>query len=92
MLRKILCDFEFIYKGKIYKAFNFYLGDTNRPQAAKTKDYTPQIVCKSFKIGTEELGKILKVHYWDIDKNKLERAGFKFIKIHIKFSPPLTQD
>ena len=92
MLRKILCDFEFIYRGRIYKAFSFYLGDTSRPQTAKNKDVTPQIVCKSFKISLEELGKKLKVHYWDIDRNKLEHAGFKFIKIHIKFSPPLSQD
>ena len=49
-------------------------------------------MCKSFKISLEELGKKLKVHYWDIDRNKLEHAGFKFIKIHIKFSPPLSQD
>ncbi|MBQ4493813.1 MAG: hypothetical protein II972_04370 [Elusimicrobiaceae bacterium] len=92
MLRKILCDFEFIYRGRIYKAFGFYLGDTTLPQTFKTKDVTPQIVCQSFKIGIEELGKILKVHYWDIDRNKLELAGFKFVKIQLKFFPPLSRD
>lgn len=92
MLRKILCDFEFIYMGRIYKSFGFYLGDTTLPQIAKTKDITPQIVCQSFKIPIEELGKILKVHYWDIDKNKLEQAGFKFVKVQMKFFPPLSRD
>ena len=92
MLRKILCDFEFIYRGRIYKAFSFYLGDTTLPKSFKTKDITPQIVCQSFKISIEALGKILQVHYWDIDRNKLELAGFKFIKIQLKFFPPLSRD
>ena len=92
MLRKILCDFEFIYRGRIYKAFSFYLGDTTLPKSFKTKDITPQIVCQSFKISIEELGKILQVHYWDIDRNKLELAGFKFVKIQLKFFPPLSRD
>ena len=92
MLRKMLCDFEFIYAGRIYKAFGFYIGDTTVPHIAKTKDITPQIVCQSFKISIEELGKILRVHYWDIDKHKLELAGFKFVKIQLKFFPPLSQD
>lgn len=92
MLRKILCDFEFIYLGRIYKSFGFYLGDTTLPHIAKNKDVTPQIVCQSFKIPIEELGRILKIHYWDIDRNKLEQAGFKFVKVQIKFYPPLSRD
>ena len=92
MLRKILCDFEFIYAGRIYKAYSFYLGDTTLPNVAKTKDVTPQIVCQSFKISIEELGKNLKVHYWDIDRHKLEQAGFQFVKIQLKFFPPLSVD
>ncbi len=91
MLRKVLCDFEFIYRGRIYKAFGFYLGDTTLPQQTRTKDMTPQIVCKAFKISIEELGKMLKIHYWDIDRNKLELAGFKFVKISLKFFPPLSR-
>ena len=92
MLRKILCDFEFVYMGRIYKSFGFYLGDTTIPHIAKTKDVTPQIVCQSFKIPIEELGRIIKVRYWDIDKNKLEQAGFKFVKVQLKFFPPLSKD
>ena len=92
MLRKILCDFEFIYLGRIYKSFGFYLGDTTLPHIAKSKDVTPQIVCQSFKIPIEELGRILKIHYWDIDRNKLEQAGFKFVKVQIKFYPSLSKD
>ena len=91
MLRKILCDFEFVFRGKCYKGYGLYLGDTTIPKVAKKKDMTPQIICQTFKISEEELGKLIRVHYWDLDRAKLEKAGFVFIKIDINFYPPLSK-
>lgn len=92
MLRKILCDFEIVYQGKTYKEYGIYLGDTSVPRTAKQKDYTPQIVCYALKVSGEELGKMVKSHYWDINKDKLEKAGFVFAKIDLSFYPPLNKD
>ncbi len=92
MLRKILIDYEIIYQGKIYKEYGVYLGDTSVPKAAKQKDFTPQIVCYALKINGEELGKIVKAHYWDINKDKLEKNGFVFNRIDLNFYPPLNKN
>ena len=91
MLRKILIDYEMIYQGKIYKEYGVYLGDTAIPKAAKQKDFTPQIVCYALKVTGEELGKMVKTHYWDINKAKLEKSGFVFVKINMTFYPPLSR-
>ena len=91
MLRKVLCDFEFVYQGRSYKEYGLYLGDTSVPNLAKRKDYTCQIVCQTFKMTEEELGKRIRVHYWDIDRNKLALAGFIFVKLDIYFFPPLSK-
>lgn len=91
MLRKILCDFEFIYQGKTYKEYGLYLGDTTIPHVAQKKDFTTQIICQTLKMTEEELGKIIKVPYWDIDRMKLEQAGFIFTKINIYFFPSLNK-
>lgn len=91
MLRKILIDFEFVFQGKVYKEYGAYLGDTAVPRVAKTKDYTPQIVCYALKMSGEELGKTIRCAYWDINKNKLELAGFAFVRIEMNFFPPLDK-
>ena len=91
MLRKILIDFEFVFQGKVYKEYSVYLGDTTIPKAAKTKDFTPQIACYALKMSGEELGKMIKTPYWDINKNKLELAGFAVIRIQMNFFPPLSK-
>lgn len=91
MLRKILCDYEFSFRGRTYKEFGLYLGDTTIPHATIRKDMTPQIASRALKLSEEELGNLIKVHYWDLDRNKLEEAGFVFIRIEITFSPPLSQ-
>ena len=91
MLRKILCDYEFIFRGRGYKSYDLYLGDTTVPYIVLKRDLTPQIVSSALKLSIEELGNLIKVHYWDLDRPKLEHAGFIFIKIEINFSPPLSQ-
>lgn len=91
MLRKILIDYEFVLNGKTYKEYGVYLGDTAIPKAAKQKDFTPQIACYALKVTGEELGKMLKAHYWDINKAKLEKYGFVFVKTNISFYPPLSR-
>ncbi len=91
MLRKILCDYEFFFRGRWYKDHAVYLGDTMAPALALKKDYTTQIVCYALKLSEEEIGGIIKVHYWDLDRVKFEKAGFVFTKIHLDFYPPLSQ-
>lgn len=91
MLRKILCDFEFVYQGRSYKEYGLYLGDTTIPHVAKKRDFTPEIVCQTLKLTKEELGKMIRVHYWDINRAKLELSGFIFVKLEIYFFPPLNK-
>lgn len=87
MLRKVLCNYEFIYEGITHKAYGEYLGDTSNVNSAKTKDYSSEVACKALKMGTEELAKMLNMKYWDISKFKLEQSGFKFVQIEIFFYP-----
>lgn len=91
MLRKILCDYEFSFRGRTYKDKAVYLGDTMVPALAKKKDFTPQIVCYALKLSQEEIANLIKVHYWDLDKTKFEQAGFVFIKLKLDFYPPLDK-
>ena len=91
MLRKILCDYEFVYQGKTYKEYGLYLGDTTVPNQAKRKDFTAQIICYTLKLTEEELGKMIRVRYWDIDRSKLELAGFVFVRLDIYFYPSLNK-
>ena len=91
MLRKVLCNYEFIFRGRRYKEKGLYLGDTMLPALTLKKDFTPQIVSYALKLSEEEIGSLIRVHYWDLDRNKLELAGFAFIKIELDFYPPLNK-
>ena len=91
MLRKILCDYEFFFRGRWYRERAVYLGDTMVPAIAQKKDYTSQIVCYALKLSEEDIASLIRVHYWDLDKNKLEKAGFIFTKIKLDFFPPLSK-
>lgn len=87
-LKKILCNFEFNYLGARFMANGFYLGDTANIKSAANKDYTPTIVCQSLKITNEKLANFLRCKYWDIDREKLAKAGIIFSKLDIYFYPP----
>ena len=87
-LKKILCDFEFSYLGSRYMGNGFYLGDTANPRSVVGKDFTPIIVCQSLKITNERLANFLKCKYWDIDQEKLAKAGITFSRLDIYFYPP----
>ena len=87
-LKKILCNFEFTYLGIRYMACGFYLGDTANPKAVIGRDYTPTIVCQTLKVSEENLANFLKCKYWDINQEKLAKAGIVFIKLDIYFYPP----
>ena len=87
-LKKILCNFEFSYLGIRYMASGFYLGDTAAPKAVIGRDYTATIVCQTLRITNEELANFLKCKYWDITREKLEKAGIIFNKLDIYFYPP----
>lgn len=87
-LKKVLCNFEFTYLGARHVSCGFYLGDTANPKAVKGKDYTPIIVCQSLKISAEQLANMLKCKYWDINRDKLEKAGIIFSRLEIYFYPP----
>ncbi|MDR0953072.1 MAG: hypothetical protein LBM71_02630 [Elusimicrobiota bacterium] len=88
MLRKILCNFEFTTPdGRIFKAYDFYLGDTAEPKTVRHKDFTPEIVCQSLKMSEEALAKRLNTSYWDINRDKLEQNGFTFRLLEIFFYP-----
>lgn len=87
-LKKILCNFEFNYSGSRYMGNGFYLGDTANPKVALNKDYTPMVVCQTLKISSEQLGNYLKCKYWDINQDKLAKAGIVFSKLDIYFYPP----
>ncbi len=86
-LKKILCNYEFNYLGIRYMACGFYLGDTANPKTVSNKDYTPSIVCQSLKITNEQLANALKCKYWDINREKLAKAGITFTKLDIYFYP-----
>ncbi len=87
MLKKILCNYEFVYNGHAFKGYDFYLGDTNNTKVAKQKDYSSDIVCVALKINNEELAKMLNTKYWDITLAKLEAFGIKFNLLDIYFYP-----
>jgi len=87
-LKKILCNFEFTYLGIRYMACAFYLGDTASPKAVANRDFTPTIVCQTLKISEEQLANLLKCKYWDINRDKLAKAGIAFTKLEIYFYPP----
>lgn len=87
-LKKILCNFEFTYLGIRYMACGFYLGDTASPKAVINRDYTPTIVCQTLKVSEENLANFLKCKYWDINQEKLAKAGIVFTKLDIYFYPP----
>lgn len=91
MLRKILCNYEFFFRGRRYKEKALYLGDTLLPSSVRKKDFTPQIVSYALKLSQEEIGNLIKVHYWDLDRAKLEKAGFAFVKIELEFYPPIDK-
>ena len=87
MLRKILANYEFVFMGKTFKAFDLYLGDTANPKVAKQKDYSCDVVCLALKITNEELARMLNTKYWDINSGKLEAAGIHFNMLEIHFFP-----
>lgn len=87
MLKKILCNYEFVFNGRTLKGSDLYLGDTNNTKLAKQKDYSSQIVCLALKINNEELAKMLNTKYWDINLSKLEAYGMKFVMLEIYFYP-----
>lgn len=87
MLKKILCNYEFIYNGHSFKSFGTYLGDTNNPKVAKQKDYSGDIICLALKISNEALAKMLNTKYWDINQSKIEAAGIHFRTLEIYFYP-----
>ncbi|MBO4707432.1 MAG: hypothetical protein J5594_02595 [Elusimicrobiaceae bacterium] len=66
---------------------SFYLGDTASPKSVAGKDYTPTIVCQTLKITVEQLANMLKCKYWDINKDKLAKAGIVFTKLDVYFYP-----
>lgn len=92
MLRKILCNYEFFYRGAVYKSQALYLGDTNVPRAALQRDYSLQVVSLALKITEEELARMLNSKYWDISRQKLADAGFLFKQLDIYFYPSLDKD
>jgi len=87
-LKKILCNFEFSYVGYRFMACGFYLGDTANPKAVAGRDFTPVIVCQTLRITRENLANFLKCKYWDINQEKLAKAGIVFTKLDIYFYPP----
>ena len=87
-LKKILCNFEFTYLGIRYMACGFYLGDTASPKAVIGRDYTPTIVCQTLRVTEENLANFLKCKYWDINQERLAKAGILFTKLEIYFYPP----
>lgn len=87
MLRKILANYEFVFMGKTFKAFDLYLGDTANPKVAKQKDYSCEVVCLALKITNEELARMLNTKYWDVNSAKLEAAGIHFNMLEIHFFP-----
>ena len=87
-LKKILCNFEFNYMGLRYMACGFYLGDTANPKVVNNRDYTPSIVCQTLKMSEEQLAHLLKCKYWDINQERLAKAGILFTKLEIYFYPP----
>lgn len=87
MLKKILCNYEFIYNGHSFKAFGAYLGDTTNPKVAKQKDYSADVICQALKVGKEELAQMINTKYWDITRAKIEAAGITFRTLEIYFYP-----
>ena len=87
MLRKILANYEFVFMGKTFKAFDLYLGDTANTKVAKQRDYSCEVVCLALKITNEELARMLNTKYWDVNASKLEAAGIHFNMLEIHFFP-----
>ncbi len=87
MLKKILCNYEFICNGQTFRSFGAYLGDTANTKVAKQKDYSSDIVCLALKITKEELARMINTKYWDITKAKIEAAGITFRNLDIYFYP-----
>jgi hypothetical protein len=91
MLRKVLCNYEFSQNGIPYKGYGLYLEDTSNPKTVKYKDYSCQVVCLVLKRTPEELSKIVQCKYWDINRAKLERVGFKISMLEVYFYPGLDK-
>jgi hypothetical protein len=87
MLRKVLCNYEFLFNGTPYKGYGLYLEDTANPKVCKYKDYSAQIVSLVLKRTPEELGKMVQCKYWDISRAKLEAGGIKIRTMEIFFYP-----
>ena len=87
MLRKILCNYEFIYQGIPYKGCGLYLGDTANHKTVQYKDFSTQIVCLVLKPTEEELGRMCQCQYWDINRGRLESIGILFRMLEIYFYP-----
>lgn len=92
MLRNILCNYEFLYRGVVYKCQGLYLGDTNVPRVALQRDYSLQVVSLALKITEEDLARALNSKYWDISRKKLAEAGFLFKQLDVYFYPSTDKD